>query len=807
MNISVKFLILFLFLGCSFASGQVTTIYIKGNITDENHNPLTGVSVVDIQSGKGVSSDENGHYILKISAERSVDICFSLIGYKKDTINLSFENSDTILHDMQLKPEIESIDAVIVESVTNKAGTLELINIIEAQRIPLLSGNIESVLPTLGASARNEMSAQYSVRGGNYDENLIYVNDIEIYRPLMVKSGQQEGLSFINTDLTSSVQFAAGGFDAKYGDKMSSVLDIKYKRPVSYSGGGSISLLGGAVHLEGVAARNKITYIAGFRYKTNQYLLKSMQTKGDFNPRFIDFQTFITWNITDHIELDFLGNIARNKYQVIPRSRKTSFGTYQQSLNFTVYYEGQEVDYFNTTLGALSLGYHPNNQLSLKLTTSLFNTYEAITYDILGEYWINLLDNTIGSATAGDSILNIGVGGNLTHARNYIDAQVVDISHKGSYTWKQHTINWGMNIQTADFSEKIREWELIDSAGYSVPYSGDEIHLNKSVIANNSLISDRYTGYLQYTTLIRTGKSDFYVNAGARFIYLDNNRQFIVSPRIGLRYIPSFEKNIEFHAAYGWYHQPPFFKEMRDPDGKMHTDIKAQESVHYVLGCTYYFSMWERPFRFTSELYYKKLKHLIPYTIDDVDIQYLPQYEAEGYTAGIEFKINGEFVKDAESWASLSFLTTKEDRLNDEYGQYPRPTDQLINFGLYFQDYFPNNPSYKIHLNLYYGSRLPYTSTDYDMPEDYFHLSSYKRIDIGLSKSLIMDKTGQKKKAPLFINDLWFSAEVFNLFGFKNQASYQWVRTVNNQEGYPNVFAVPNYLTGRVFNFRLTVDF
>jgi len=803
---SLLILVVFLLSGSGMMFAQETAV-VKGTVHDENNEPLAGAMVRDLFSGKGTVAGALGEFQVMVTANQPASLEISFIGYERDTVRVMLTPDEIREIKIKLNPVPELLEEVVVESWYDRAEALQKINLKSIDHIPLPSGSVESILTTLGASSRNEMSSQYSVRGGNYDENLIYVNDIEIYKPLTVKSGQQEGLSFINSALVSSVQFAAGGFDARFGDKMTSVLDIKYKRPSDYAGSASGSLLGGSAHVEGVVPKAHLTHITGIRYKSNQYLLKSMQTEGEFRPSFLDIQTYITFNPSKKFEISFLGNVAGNSYLVIPESRQTAFGTYQQTLNFTVYYEGQEKDLFTTILGALTLDFHPTEKLSLKLTGSGFKTAEDITYDILGQYRIDLLDNTIGSETAGDSILNIGIGGNLIHARNYLDADILTISHKGSFRQNRNSFNWGISAQAERFSDIIGEWEMMDSAGYSLPYSNRELELYHSTVAKNVLTSSRFTGYLHDLSSFSAGLAEVYLNIGIRFNYLNTNHQLVISPRAGIQLVPYWDKTIAFHASVGWYHQPPFYKEMRDPDGVLHTDIRAQESIHFVVGSTIDFRMWERPFRFTSEIYYKKLDHLIPYIVDDVDIQYLPQYSAYGYAAGIEFKLNGEFVKDAESWASLSFMQTRENRYNDAFGSYPRPFDQLVNFGLYFQDYFPNNPSYRLHLNLYYASRLPYNSTEYDNPEEYFHLSAYRRIDIGLSKSLLTDKHGNRRVSGRLLKDFWLSAEMFNLFGFDNQASYQWIRTVSNQEGLPNMFAVPNYLTGRLLNVRLTMKF
>jgi len=780
---------------------------VQGSVKDENNDPLAGAVIRELTSNKSVLTDEKGIFQLSLTPERQIIIVCSFLGYRNDTSRFMLHSGETIAPLIQLNPIPRIIGEVVVESPFDRGETLQQIDLRSIEHLPLPAGNFESILTTLGASSRNEMSSQYSVRGGNFDENLIYVNDIEIYRPLTIKAGQQEGLSFLNSSMISSVQFAAGGFDARYGDKMSSVLDIKYKRPDHYAGSASASFLGGSAVLEGRSRDRRFTHITGIRYKANQYLLKTLQTEGDYKPRFFDLQTFLTYDLNDKLEISFLGNVSRNIFQVIPHSRETAFGTYQQALNFTIFYEGQEVDKFSTMLGAVTLDFRPSSKISLKLIGTGYTSSEAITYDILGQYRIDLLDNTVGSETAGDSILNLGVGGMLNHARNFADIHILTLTHKGTYHTAQQNLNWGVTLQSERLDNRLREWTLVDSAGYSVPFSDRVLTLNYSAISRNQLNSVRFTGYINNISTRSIVGSMVYINYGARLNYWNINKQLLVSPRAGITVVPSWQKRFSFHASIGWYHQPPFFKEMVDPEGNFQVNKKAQKSIHYVLGSNYDFRMWGRPFKLTGELYYKKLDNLIPYTIDDVDIQYLPKYRAKGYAAGIEFKLHGDLVQNAESWVTLSFLKTREDRYYDAFGAYPRPTDQLVNFGLFFQDYFPSNPSYRVYTTVYYGSRLPYSSPDYDRPLEYYQLRTYKRIDIGISKSIVTDRYGQRKARSSFIRDAWFSLEVFNLFGFNNQASYQWIRTVSNQEGLPNMFAVPNYLTGRLFNLRFTISF
>jgi len=675
------------------------------------------------------------------------------------------------------------------------------------ETLPLPSGQVENLLTTMGAGIRNEMSSQYTVRGGNFDENLIYINAIEIYRPMLMKSGQQEGLSFINPSLVSSISFSAGGFEASYGDRMSSVLDVTYRKPVEKAGSVEAGLLGASAHLEGISGNKRFTHLTGIRYKTSQYLLNTLPVKGDYRPSFFDLQSFLTYDVSDKLEISMLGNVAYNRYQVVPQSRSTSFGTLQQAMNFTVYYEGQEEDVFQTWLTALALRYQPTEHQVIRLTGSVIHSMESITYDIYGRYWIDLLDQTAGSDASRDSILNLGYGGSLDHARNYLDATIGNLKLSGSWSLSNSLLTWGLSFHTESIGDRIREWEMMDSAGYSIPVSQNDFGLYSLTSAKNQISWNRYDGFMQDSYRLNNRFGTTYFNMGIRFHYQDVTGQFILSPRLRIVHDPLWKRRFTFFAAAGAYDQPPGYKEMRDREGMLHPEVRTQRSVHWIVGSDYALSLWDRPFRLSAELYYKRFNLLIPYLLEDVQIQYLPQYTARGFAAGLELKINGEFVPGADSWASLSIMRTREDRQGDDRDSYPRPTDQLLNFGLYFQDYLPNNPSYRVHLNLYYGSRIPYGSPDQDYPDRELSLKAYRRVDIGLSKSLVTDRNGQRNERMAGLEDLRFSIEIFNLFDFENQASYQWIRTVSNQEGTPNLFAVPNYLTGRLLNFRLAAMF
>ncbi len=806
-----RFLIILICCFLFFKLSAQDTGKVKGKITDETEKPVLGATIGIKETFNGAITDENGYFEIDVPANQTITVEISYLGYQKVTIPVKVASGKEYYFERQLEPSLEKIDEVLIERKYEKAGTLDRMNIKSIDLLPSASGGVESLLSSYGASIRSEFSSQYSVRGGNFDENLVYINDIEIYRPLLVRAGQQEGLSIINSSLVSSIQFSAGGFDAQYGDKMSSVLDIKYKRPSSFGGSFTGSLLGATADIEGASKNKKFTAIGGVRYKSNQYMLKSLQTKGDYKPSFFDFQTFLTYDVSRWFEISVLGNISQDSYKVIPQTRNTEFGTYQQTLSFQVFYDGQELDKFNTYLGALTFDFHPKEKTSLKLIATTFNTLEHVTYDIQGQYLINLLDNTVGSETYGDSLLNIGVGTYLQHARDYLYTKVYSIQHKGSYYSNRNNIRWGLKYQIEDIDDRIREWEMIDSAGYSVPYSNQNVNLYQTTVSKNHLLNHRVTGFVQNTFTFSGKSADYYLTAGIRFHYWSFGNQAVVSPRMVLTIAPYWLKKVTFHAAWGYYYQPPFYKELRDPEGNLHKDIKAQKSIHYLLGGQYNFNLWERPFLFSTELFYKHLWNLIPYKVDDVDIQYLPQYIARGYAAGIEFKINGEFVKDAESWASLSLMKTMEDIYKDYYllpdktvvwpGYYRRPTDQVINFGLFFQDYFPNNPDYKVHVNLSYASRIPYGTPNYLRPDQNITMKPYRRVDIGISKSL--------KNMKLFNQyaNVWLSFEIFNLLGLQNQASYQWVKTVKSDQDIPSSFAVPNYLTGSIFNVKIVGKF
>ena len=707
--------------------------------------------------------------------------------------------------------------------------------------------SVEAILKTLpGVSSNNELSSQYSVRGGNFDENLVYVNDIQIYRPFLIRAGRQEGLSFINSNLVSDIKFSPGAFAAKYGDKMSSVLDVTYKEPEEFAGSFTASLQGASIHLEGASKNHRLTYLTGVRYKSNQYILQSLDTDGEYRPTFLDVQTYITYDINEKWEIGFLGNVARNKYQFIPQTRQTEFGTINQSLQLTVAFEGQEIDQFQTYFGAITNTFTPKEGVELKFITSAFSTLEDEKFDIEGGYRIDELERDLSSDNFGDVKFNRGIGTFMDHARNQLDAYVINTEHKGKKISGNHTTFWGIKYQHEFIDDKISEWGFVDSTGYFIPSStidsigftdpsaqGNELlELNELIKSKVTLNSNRYSSYLQRNWVWEKDSANLTFSAGARAAFWDLNQELIISPRASFSFEPNWKKDYLFRIAGGVYYQPPFYREMRDFDGNINRDIKSQRSYQGVLGSDRNFEAWGRPFKFTTEVYYKYMENVIPYEVDNVRIRYFAKNNAKAYATGIDFKINGEFVKGVESWFSMSVMKTQEDLNDDSYTEYinsdgeviisgfttnstavdsnviepgwiPRPTDQRVNFALYFQDYIPKLPSLKMHIALYYATGLPFGPSDnHERYKATLRIPAYRRVDMGFS--YLLKKEGKHNKSKIIGNfkNIWVSAEVFNLLQINNVISYTWVKDVSNR-----TYAVPNYLTSRQINVKFHFEF
>jgi len=842
----IKKLCFFLFLLTFFylnSYGQNIKIY--GTITDTLGRKQSYVTVKLLNTNKGTVSDANGYYEISAPKSDEIKLMYSFIGYisqyktlKPQEMEIS-RNVNIVLHE-DIK-EFKSVD--IVE---NKLDDVSMISIkkINIDVLPTASGNsIEALLKTeMGVSSGNELSSQYNVRGGNYDENLVYVNDIEIYRPLLIRSGQQEGLSFLNSDLVSGINFSAGGFEAKYGDKMSSVLDITYKKPKQFAGSVSGSLLGGTAHVEGVGLNKKLTYVSGVRYKQSKYMLNSLEVEGDYDPRFLDFQTYLTYQPSNKIELGFLVNIAQNDFIFTPTKNEATFGTFQKPLLLTIYFDGMEKDKFNTYFGAFSFTYKPNTNLSLKFIASTYLTQEEETFDIQGDYFLNELNNNLGSENLGDSSVSLGYGEYIEHARNYLTATVANFSHNGLYSTETNKFLWGVKYQQEIINDKISEWDFIDSAGYSINsqryYPDDVIFLNYSVSAKNSMNSNRLSAYIQDIYTIETPNYDFKINAGLRATYWDYNNEYNISPRFSVQLKPYWNKQFEFRFSTGVYYQPPFYREIRNYDGFIIENPKSQRSIHFVLGGYYDFTAWGRPFVLTSEIYYKKLDNLIPYEIDNVRVRYYADQISKGYTAGLDFKVSGEFVDGVDSWLSVSVMKSEEDIFGDNYWAYydkdtnriatnygavdsvhvfpgylPRPSDQRLSVGLFFQDYIPGNENFKVHLGFIFGTPVPvgppntarYNALMRSHP-------AYLRVDLGFSVLLKSEEKIYTLKNPLNVfKSIWLSAEVFNLLGVRNTASYSWITVVPNSSNIQTLeysqYAVPNKLSGTIVNLRLICKF
>lgn len=793
---------------------------ISGTITDDENNTLPSVNIAILNTSIGATSLNNGSYNIEVPANKSMVVAYSFIGYEIEKIRLPMlKRGQNYTLNIQLKAKNTLLNDVIVKDKKSRKESFNRIKPKHVKILPGSQGGIEAILKTLpGVSSANELSSQYSVRGGNFDENLVYVNGIEVYRPFLIRAGQQEGLSFVNTDMVSSILFSAGGFEAKYGDKMSSVLDITYKRPRENAASLQLSMLGGSAHFEGASKNGRFSYLVGARHKTNEYVLNAMDTKADYIPKFSDLQTFINYELNTNWQISFLGNISKNEYTMIPKNRDTEFGTLNEALKLTIYFEGQEVDKYETYFGALSTTYQPSTHLNLQFTTSAFRTFEQENFDILGEYWLYQLENNLGSEDFGEVAFDRGVGKYINHARNSLNARVINFSHKGNYNNEDLKVDWGFRAQKEAIEDKISEWNLIDSAFFNYPHPNDniggeadpdqQIVMSELLKTQINLSSYRNSGYMQFSKDI----NNITINAGTRGSYWTYNEELLLSPRATIAYAPLWEKDIVFRAASGIYYQSPFYKELRTPEGTLNHNIKAQKSTHYVMGADYLFYSWGRPFKWITEVYYKNLENLIPYKVDNVRIQYLANDLSSGYARGIDMKINGEFVSGVESWASLSVMKTEEDIVGDyiinadgsisEAGFIPRPTDQRVNFSMFFQDYIPGNPNYKMHLNMVYGTGLSFGPPNSEKHQDVLRMPDYRRVDIGFSAVLKDENKKSRIKWLNAFNSIWVSAEVFNLLDINNTVSYLWVADVSGRQ-----YAVPNYLTARQLNAKLILSF
>ncbi len=801
-----------------FANAQ--TARIKGIILDKNNNPVEGVNIN--YQDKGTTTNNNGFYVLTIPANQKITLVFSHVTLKTATLKIELKPNEDYEHNFQMSDSEELLGEVIVTAGNRKR--VEGITTIEPaviRKIPGANAGVENILKSLpGVNSNNELSTQYSVRGGNFDENLVYVNEIEIYRPFLIRSGQQEGLSFTNTDMVQNVDFSAGGFQAKYGDKMSSVLDITYRIPTRYAAAFEASFLGGSLTLEGVSKNQKWANVTGIRYRDNSLLVNSQETSSNFRPTFMDVQTYLTFTPNKKWQFGFLGNASQNKYNFEPLTRQTNFGTIDEPIALQIFYDGQEKDRYQTLFGAFKASFDYNENNTFKFISSVYHTQEQEYFDIFAAYFLGEVDGNIGSDTFGDVKFNRGIGTQLNHGRNDLDALIVNAEIKGFHKVKENTVEWGLKYTREDIRDRLVEWEVIDSAGFSLnpprefpvndqpynPYTGPLVPF-QSVRATNFNTIDRFSGYAQWSRKSYIGTSEVWYNAGVRMHQwqvsgdnVDGKSQMVFSPRAQFSIKPLWQKDMVFRISGGLYHQPPFYRELRGFDGQVRPNVKAQQSTHIVLGNDYSFKMWNRPFKLISELYYKSLTDVNTYTLDNVRIRYIADNEAEAYVYGLDMRLNGEFVPGTESWFSFGYMKTEENYQNK--GFIPRPTDQRLKFGVLFQDYVPNIPSMKMYLNLVYNTGLPGGSPSYTDPYLYqSRLRDYRRADIGFLY-VLTEKNATRPDGHWLkrFKDLSFGVEIFNMFNNQNAITNTWVRDVYTKTQY----GVPNYMTTRVFNLKLT---
>lgn len=789
LNIILLFLCL---LYAGNAMGQSFTL--QGKVSDQDGNPIELASIMVASQGKITMSNLKGEFSMHLQSEDSVKVRFSMLGYKSKVRVLRRPQGKQTLQ-IQLSSDNE-MQEVVVQAKVQQHGTTEEIKVEATKRNPSVSGNVvEEILQTqAGVSTHSELSSQYNVRGGTFDENSVYINNVEVYRPFLVRSGQQEGLSVINADLVESVGFSTGGFEAKYGDKMSSALDITYKRPKRTEGSITASMLGANGYL-GIATK-KLTWTNGLRYKTNKYLLGSLETKGEYNPSFLDYQTYLSWQPSKRWQVDFIGNISENNYNFEPKDRETKFGTLKNVKSFKVYFDGKEKDLFRTFFGSLSITNHLTPRTDISLIASAFSTKEQQRYDIQGQYWL----------TQTETSENLGVGTYMQHSRDYLKANVRSLKLMMQQRAGNHRVEGALTYKIEKIEENSAEYEYRDSAGYNIPHTGETLDMIYSMRARNNLDAKRIEAYLQDTWNFKSNDSVptlYRLNYGVRYAHWDFNGESIVSPRASLNITPGWNRNLSFRVAAGLYYQAPFYKELRDTTmvngvtyALLNKKIRSQRSIHALASMSYRFSMMNRPFKFTAEAYYKAISRLVPYSVDNVKVTYYGDNETSGHAAGLDLKLFGEFVPGADSWLTLSVMNTSM-KLNGK--NVPLPTDQRFALNLFFTDYFPGSTRWRMSLKLAYADGLPFSAPHQELTSTPFRAPAYKRADIGMSYRLFDNQDGSRSS---IFRNVWLGLDCLNLFGINNVNSYYWITDISGQQ-----YAVPNYLTGRQINAKISVEF
>lgn len=791
----LKLFILQIICLCAFVSAQAQTFTLSGRVIDENNDPVEFASVSCPKQGKMTMTSLKGDYSLQLQSADSVEIRFSMVGYKTKVRTLrrprGKQTMQVVLHSSD-----NALSEVTITGKRIETGQTQELSKEHLKSMPSTTGNAveEMIQSQAGVSTHSELSSQYNVRGGSFDENSVYINNVEIFRPFLVRSGQQEGISVINPDMVEKIGFSTGGYEARYGDKMSSALNIEYRRPKRFEASATASMLGASAFVG--MSNKKFSWSNGLRYKTTKYLLGSMDTKGEYQPTFIDYQTYLTYSPNKRWDIKFLGNISDNHYNFTPEDRETNFGTMENVKAFKVYFDGQEKDVFRTFFGSLGITRKFNENTSLSLITSAFNTREQEKYDIQGQYWL----------TQTETSENLGVGTYFQHTRNYLKAHVESAKLLFKTKQKKHDIEAAFTYKWEHIEENSVEYEMRDSSKYSIPHTGKDLYMIYSMRAKNTLTANRVEAYAQdtYRFTGSEGKTLYTLNYGLRLAYWSFTKETILSPRLSLGIIPAFNENITMRFATGLYYQAPFFKEIRDTTttngityASLNRKAKSQRSIHFIAGFDYRFKMNDRPFKFTAEAYYKALGNLVPYSVNNVKVVYYGDNMCSGHAAGLDLKLFGEFVPGTDSWVSLSLMNTSM-KLNGK--SIPLPTDQRYAVNLFFTDYFPGTTRWKMSLKLALADGLPFSAPHRELESNVFRAPAYKRADVGLNYRIIDNSDRHKKRNP--IRNLWVGAECLNLFGINNVNSYYWITDVTGQQ-----YAVPNYLTGRQINVKLSVDF
>lgn len=791
---ALKTTLLLLFIAVT-STISAQSFLLTGRVLDDEENPVELATVSCIKQGKATMTNLRGEFSLELSSADSVVVRFSMIGYKAKERVLRRPRGRQNLQITLYEGGTTLDDVTITEKKRQTTGSQEL-DISDTKMGPSASGNaVEDLIQQqAGVSTHSELSSQYNVRGGSFDENSVYINNVEVYRPFLVRSGQQEGLSIINGDMVDNISFSTGGYEAKYGDKMSSALNIKYRRPTRTEGTLSASLLGGSAYF-GIGTK-KFSWANGVRYKTTKALLKTFDTNGEYDPQFIDYQTFMSYTPNKRWQIDFIGNISQSKYNFYPTDRETTFGTQQDIKAFTVYFDGREKDIFRTYFGTLAIKRNFGNNTAISLIGSAFHTKEQETYDIEGQYWL----------TQTGTQENLGVGTYMEYARNYLTADVASAQLLLEHRTRKHNIESGLTLKWENIKEQSREYEMRDSSGYVVPHTGSDLYMIYSLAAKNTLKANRTEFYIQDTWRFNNAQeTTFYtLNYGIRFSHWSFNKESIVSPRASLAIIPAFNNNVTFRIAAGLYYQAPFFKELRDTTtvegvtyATLNNKIKSQQSIHFVGAFDYRFKLLDRPFKFTAEAYYKALSDIVPYSVNNLKITYNGVNECSGHTMGIDFKLYGEFVPGTDSWITLSLMKTN---MNYRGQDIPLPTDQRYAVNLFFTDYFPGTDRWKMALKLSYADGLPFGPPHSDNNRQNFRAPAYQRVDIGMSYRAYKRENQDAKKPGL--RNIWIGVDCLNLIDHSNVNSYYWITDVNNQQ-----YAVPNYLTGRQLNAKVSIEF